>query len=307
MQSWSSTSVGVADLDDVLKLWHGAFGLDIIGQQQGADEELAGLWGLEASDISRQALLATPGKKTGMIHLVEFEHAGPAFRENVHKFDQCPKNLDVYVTDMPTRIEVLKSAGYTFQREPYNEMTAPDGTVFREIHMVGHDAINIVLIEIIGMPVPLTAKGFSAIGPVVTVVADVKTERDFYRDVLGLELLNDNLLEGPVVERMLELPPGGAMEISIWGTPDNPLGRLQLANYRGVNGNNIFPQAVPKQRGILQVSYEVKNLEETNKRLDDAGITWSNAGVRSTLLGEGPFIRFKTPAGFQINAFQPGS
>jgi len=304
MKSWLSTSVSVADLDEVLKLWHESFGLAIIEKMNGDDKDLTRLWGLSEGGIKQQAVLATPGVETGMIHFVEFEQPSAAFRENAGKFDLCPKNLDVYVKDMPERVEALRSAGYTFQQENYNEMTAPDGTVFREIHMSGHDAINIVLIEIMGMPLTFTEQGFAAMGPVVTVVNNVNTERDFYHDIIGLDLLNDNLLEGPVVENMLGLPAGGAMEISIWGEANNGFGRMQLVDYRGAVGTNLYPDAVPKQRGILQVCYETQNLAELTGRLDAADIAWTDAGELSVLQGEGQFIRFKSPVGFQIDAFQ---
>ena len=61
-----------------------------------------------------------------------------------------PKNLDIYVTDMPQRIDALKAAGRTFRNENFSEVTAPNGITFREIHMPGHDLINIVLLEILG-------------------------------------------------------------------------------------------------------------------------------------------------------------
>jgi catechol 2,3-dioxygenase-like lactoylglutathione lyase family enzyme len=304
MKSWSNVCVSVADLDEVLKLWAGIFGLEIVAQKDGSDEDLARLWGLDPADVSRQALLATPGQETGTIHFVEFDHPGPAFRENAQKFDLCPKNLDIYVSDMPARIEELKSAGYTFQKENFNEITAPDGIVFREIHMIGHDAINIVLMEIIGLPLPFSQKGYAAIGPVVTTVADAISERSFYRDIFGLELLNDNLLEGPMIERAFGLPPGTSMDMSIWGSKDNWFGRMQIVDYRGVDGSDIFPNSVPKQRGILQVSYATQDLAELIQRLDQAGIAWTDSGRLSTLPAQGRFIRFKSPAGFHVDVFE---
>ena len=97
MTSWTSVSVGVADLDEALNLWSGSFGLEVKAQKDGNDPELARLWGLAPDDIQRQALVGTPGVNTGLMHFVQFKNPGPAVREQAQAFDLCPKNLDIYV------------------------------------------------------------------------------------------------------------------------------------------------------------------------------------------------------------------
>jgi len=304
MTSWTSVSVGVADMDEALGLWSGSFGLVILAQKYGEDPELAQLWGLSPGDINRQALLGTPDADTGLIHLVQFNHPGPGVRDGAQVFDLCPKNIDVYVRDLPERVEELKSAGRSFHNENYSEISAPDGTVFREIHMQGHDAINIVLLEVIGLEMLFTREGYAAVGPLVTIVGNARAERKFYRDVMGMEVLNDNILEGPEIEQMIGLPPGSALDVSIWGTSGEALGQMEIIEYRGVAGNDLYPRAVPKQRGILHVSYAVENLADFTRLLDQAGIAWSDKGLRSILPGTGQFIRFQSPAGMRIEAFE---
>jgi catechol 2,3-dioxygenase-like lactoylglutathione lyase family enzyme len=311
MQSWTSVSVGVADLDETLDLWSGTFGLAILAQKYGEDPDLANLWGLSPDDIGRQALLGTPDADTGLIHLVQFNRPGPAVRDGAQVFDLCPKNIDVYVRDLPRRVEELKSDGRSFHNENYSEISAPDGTVFREIHMQGHDAINIVLLEVIGLELPFTQQGYAAVGPLVTIVGNAGAERRFYRDVMGLDVLNDNILEGPEIEQMIGLPPGSALDVSIWGRPGQALGQVEIIEYRGAEGNDLYSSAVPKQRGILHVTYAIEGLKDFTQLLDQSGIPWSDKGLRSILPGTGRFIRFQSPGGMHIEAFEisgmPGS
>ena len=304
MKSWTSVSVGVADLDEALNLWSGSFGLEVKTQKDGDDPALARLWGLAPDDIQHQALVGTPGVNTGLIHFVQFKNPGPAVREEAQAFDLCPKNLDIYVRDMPSRVLELKNSGHTFRNDNYSEVTAPDGTVFREIHLPGHDAINIVLLEVIGLELPFTPEGYAGIGPLITIVADAGAERAFYRDVLVLEVLNDNILEGPEIERMIGLPPGSALDVSIWGAAGEAFGQMEVINYRGSKGTDLYPRAVPKQRGILQTSYESKNLTDLTGKLDQAGIEWSDMGKYSVLYGSDRTIRFHSPAGLRIEVFQ---
>jgi catechol 2,3-dioxygenase-like lactoylglutathione lyase family enzyme len=304
MTSWTSVEVSVADLDEALALWSGFFGLEVKALSKGDDPELARLWGIRPDDIKRQALLGTPGADTGLIHFVQFSQPGPAVREGAEAFDLCPKNLDVYARDLPSRVEELKKGGYRFRNQDYSEVTAPDGTVFREIHLPGHDAINIVLLEVIGKALPFTPQGYAGVGPLITIVADAGAERGFYRDTLNLTVLNDNILEGPEIERMIGLPAGSALDVSIWGAEGEALGQMEVINYRGTEGQNLYPQAVPKQRGILQITYESENLSGLTGQLDQAGISWADLGKFSILSGSGRFIRFSSPAGLIIEVFQ---
>lgn len=304
MASWTSVSVSVANLDSVIELWHNTFGLEVFAEKRGADQELAELWGILPDDIRRQALLGTTGVATGRIHFVEFNDPGSAVRDGAQVFDQCPKNLDIYVRDMPSRVEELKAAGQTFRTDDFSAVTAPDGTVFREIHMVGHDAINIVLLEVIGLQLPFNEKGYAAVGPVITIIGDAVSERRFYRDVLGLNVLNDNILEGPEIERMIGLPPGSALDVSIWGVAGEAFGQMEIIEYRGVEGNNLYSKTVPKHRGILHVTYATQDLSKLIRVLEQAGIPWSEGGHRFILPGTGRFIRFHSPAGFRIEVFE---
>jgi catechol 2,3-dioxygenase-like lactoylglutathione lyase family enzyme len=103
MSSWTSVTVGVADLDHALDFWVNSFGFEVQGRKEGQDLDLAQLWDIQPGDIARQALLKTPGETTGMMHLVEFNNPDPPVREGAQVFDLCPKNLDIYVNDLPLR------------------------------------------------------------------------------------------------------------------------------------------------------------------------------------------------------------
>jgi len=291
-------------MDEVLALWSGFFGFQIYVQKEGEDPDLARFWGLSPKDIKRQALLGTPGANTGKVHFVEFNRPGPAVRDGADNFALCAKNLDVYAHDLPARVEELQAAGYHFNHQKCNEVTAPDGTVFREITLYGHDEINIVLLELVGMELPFTPQGYAGIGPVVGNVADAGTEREFFRDVIGMNVLYDSVLEGPELEHTFGLPPGSALSYSIWGDAGVAFGRVQIVNFRGVDGKNLYPAAIPKQRGILQTSYVEADLPRLIRILREAGVEWSEAGELSALPGSGRFIRFHSPAGLQINVFE---
>jgi catechol 2,3-dioxygenase-like lactoylglutathione lyase family enzyme len=299
--AFSSVTVGVADMDGARLLWVDTFGMEVVADLQGPDAGIARLWGIEADDIAQQLLLRTGNSRYGMLHLVEFESPDPPVRRGAAVFDQCPKNLDIYVDDLPKRVAELKAAGRSFRNDNYSEVTAPNGITFREIHMPAHDDINVVLLQVIGRDYPFSAQGYAAVGPLITIVGDADAEKQFYQDVFGLQILSDNVLDGPEIERMVGLPPGAALDVSIWGREDQPMGQMELIDYRGVDGNNLYPLAKPKALGILHITYVTDDLLSFKAHLDGLGIGWSSYGRVDTLMGSGEAISVVSPAGLRID------
>lgn len=300
LSSWSAVTVGVGDLDEALELWVTDFGFVVDGTRDGPDPSLAFAWGIEADDIKRQALVRSRNTRHGMVHLVEFSDPSPTVRSGAQVFDLLPKNLDVYVDDMPGRIAELRERGHTFRNDTYSEVTAPSGITFREMHMPGHDDINIVLLEILDDAEPLRQDGIAGVGPLILIVGDAAKEREFFQRVMRTRKLTDNVLKGPEVEKMVGLPPGAALDVSIWGKQTQPYGQIEVIEYRGVDGENRYPRARPKSRGILHVSYVVSTLEPMKRLLDQHRIDFSEHGTLETLFGTGAAMSFFTPAGFRI-------
>ncbi len=302
MTPFSTVTVGVASLDEALDLWAGTFGLSVAERRDGPDEALARLWDIEALDISRQALVTTPGETVGRLHLVEFVDPDPPVRAGAAVFDSCPKNLDVYVRDMPAQFAALKAAGTAFRNDTYSDVTAPNGIRFREIHMPAHDAINVVLLELVGKAMTFSDAGYAGIGPLITIVPDAAAEKAFYQGVIGLDILSDNILAGPEIEKMVGLPPGAALNVSIWGKAGVDLGQIEIIEYQGVRGADLYPRARPKALGILHVTYHVAELDALLNRLKAAGTSCEGHGRVDTLAGVGETVSFRTPSGFRIEA-----
>ncbi|MBQ87058.1 MAG: hypothetical protein CMQ16_11720 [Gammaproteobacteria bacterium] len=93
-----------------------------------------------------RAKVRSAGAENGGMHLVEWDVAAESVRAEAQVFDLCPKNLDIYVDDLPVRMAQLTEQGVVFRNEHYSEAVSPDGVHFREIHLAGHDDINIVLL-----------------------------------------------------------------------------------------------------------------------------------------------------------------
>lgn len=300
MNAFTSVVVGVADLEQALALWRGEFGLTVVARKEGDDPELTRLWKLEPGDIRRQALLATPGCRFGMVHFVEFHEPERPVRAGAASTDCCPKNLDVYADDLPGKVQQLVGRGRRFRNPDYSEVTAPSGVRFREAHMPAHDDINVVLLEVLGQDTPYSTQGYAAVGLLIAIVPDAGREKRFLREALGLDLLAENLLQGPEVEKMIGLPSGAALDASIWGQTDNPLGQIEIIEYRGAAGANLYPRARPKALGILHASFAARDLGAVRHQLGEQNIAIVEHGYVATLALQGDTISIQSPAGMRI-------
>lgn len=304
--AFAHATVGVADLTTALAFWTETFGLGIRARRDGADPSLESLWALPAGEVRRQALVSTPGARAGALHLVEFAHPAPPVRTGAAATDRLPKNLDLYTRDLPARHRELEAAGHAF-RSPWGEMPGPDGLRFREVHMAGHDGLNVVLLEIIGpgYDTPLSPRGYAAVGPLVTIVPDMAAESRFYASVLGLDVTLEMLLKGPAIERTVGLPPGAGLDLRVFGDPGEPLGRVEVIEYQGAPGADLYPRARPPATGILHVNYRVEDLGPVRAALAAGGVAWQEHGSVPALYGTGPVLSCRTPAGLRLE-FQGG-
>ena len=304
MMPWSHLVVGVADLNVALKLWVDEFGFEIVDQKSGSDEDFARLWGLEANDIAEQALIRCPGLSSGMVHFVQFNNPDEPVRQGAEVFDSCPKNLDIFVDDLPEKFEYFANKGWRFRSDNYSEVSTDSGITFREIHIPSHDDLNIVLLQIVGDERQYNQRGFAGIGPAISVVPDAAVEAEFYQETLNLDMTYENYLDGPEIEKMIGLPSGAGLDIKILGHPEIDCGRLELVAYKGVAGNNLYPKAKPKALGFLSMFFKAPSLGDVRQRLSASGTACREIPSGNTLFSQGPLLSFYAPSGFQVFVFE---
>lgn len=296
--------IGVGCVDEALALWRDQLGLDVVLRSDGPDDGLAALWGLKKHRVIDQAVLQTPGESAGRVHMVQFDPRPHSVRDGANAFDRCPKNLDIHARDLPQRMGELRAGGGRFHTQQCTTTTAPDGTRFREVHMPIHDDINAVLLEVLDEPMPFSSKGYAGVSPLITVVADADAEKAFYTDVLGLTCQSDHVLGGEEIERMIGLPPGTSLDVSIWGNDDAILGALEIVCYRGVSGRNLFSRARPPARGILRMALTTTSLTDWCSHLGAHRIAFNYHGTVTTALGEVSALSFTTPGGLVIEVHE---
>ena len=300
LTAWSWVSIGTSDVAAACHFWVDMLGFECIDRAEGDDPGLRQHWQLTDRQIRRQVMLRSPGAACGAIHLVEYDTAAATVRQDAAVFDLCPKNLDIYVDDLPLRMAELTARGVRFRNEQYSEAVSPDGVHFREIHLAGHDDINIVLLQIMGDGALPTESGFYGVGPLVCIVEDSAAEKVFYRDVVGLSLAHDNVLAGPEIEQMIGLPAGCALEVSIWAQMGQPLGEVELVTYQGTQGANRYPRAVPGARGVTHLNWWVEDMAAWKDHLVQLNVPFNRSRLSGRLMQSRESVRLHSPAGLSI-------
>ena len=79
-----------------------------------------------------------------------------------------------------------------------------------------------------------------------------------------------------------------------------PYGQIEIIDYRGVVGSNLYPRARPKARGILHVTYAVPSLDDWQARLDELRIEYEVQTGVELIHGAGPVLALSSPAGFRV-------
>jgi len=299
--------ISVTDMDQALDLWATRFGMEVVVRRRGEDHGLSRLWGLSDSDIVDQALLVTPGRRQGGIHLVRFRQPGPAVREGAAPTDLVPKSVDIAVHDIQSRFAELEAAGFKFRSKIGRFET--DGIVVHEVHMNGPEAVNIVFLEMEGKPEHVSAKGYGVAPQVIATTPDNLGEKAFFELVLGLDETSYHRFSGPEVERTIGLPPGGALDVRIFGDSDYDYGRLEIVQYEGVKSKDLYSRATPPARGFLSVTFFVKDIGDVLLRATSlqqsrgAGAMRApprDHGVIDTIFGQVRLATLISPAGLVV-------
>lgn len=299
--------VSVANLTEALQLWRDRFGMTVVLHRQGRDPGLSKVWALDGDGIVDQALLLTPGMAQGGLHLVQFAKPGPTVREGASPTDLCPKSIDIAVHDIQSRYAELEAAGYRFRSRIGRFET--DGIVVHEVHLPGPEDVNLVFLEQEGKPEPVSARGYGVSPQVIATSPDNRREKQFFEEVLGMDQASYHRFGGPEVERTIGLPPGGQLDVRIFGDGDYDYGRLEIVQYEGVDSTDLYPRAQPPARGFLGVSVYCPDITATLQRARALQASFGTAGAREpldhgvieTLFGRHRMASLHSPAGLRID------
>jgi catechol 2,3-dioxygenase-like lactoylglutathione lyase family enzyme len=137
-------------------------------------------------------------------------------------------------------------------------------------------------------------------------VADLERALGFYRDLLGLEIVSDEELEGEALERVVGLT-GARLRVVELALGDGRL--LELIEYRHPRSAPLPEGATPADVGAHHLALLVADADAAYARLSAAGIRFTTAPEE---IAGGPFAGTRTtycfdPDGLPVELWQPPS
>jgi len=168
------------------------------------------------------------------------------------------------------------------------------------VHMNSPESVNIVFLEQEGKPEHVSAKGYGVAPQVIATTPDNLGEKAFFEQILGLDETSYHRFSGPEVERTIGLPPGGALDVRIFGDSAYDYGRLEIVQYEGVRSNDLYPRAVPPARGFLSVTFFVKDVDDIIRRKGAMRTAPRDHGVTESIFGRARMVTLVSPAGLVV-------
>ena len=90
------------------------------------------------------------------------------------------------------------------------------------------------------------------------------------------------------------------LDLHLLGNPDNLFGRMELIEYTGVNGADLFPRLLAPATGILNCGFKLSGIEEFRNRAIAAGFSVTEHTLSDLIFGSGVLLSLISPAGFRL-------
>jgi catechol 2,3-dioxygenase-like lactoylglutathione lyase family enzyme len=170
---------------------------------------------------TRVAMCGEPGTPVGRILLVEYSGArGPAVRRPGDRTTRGYWNLNFYVDDIHATTRELRAEGFEFWSDPRSHRVGDSAGIATEVVFEAPDGVAINLVQPEGGPDTFTGRvlaevhrhgktrtGFTPVATSAHCVRDCERAAAFYRDVLGMRIVLDEVLGKPETNHYLARPP----------------------------------------------------------------------------------------------------
>ena len=277
--------VGVTSLSEATSFYDEIMGLDALWTGALEGESFTKHWGLPQGTSAKAALIGLEPEEYGRILLVECDGAdqqiirGPSTRSISGHY-----NLNFHVEDCFAAVDALRGKGIEFWSEPVK----PDidesqgGTVEALFDGPGGVAIN--LVELTGggantsigqMRAQLanhaqSRAGFTPVATSTHAPKDGDPAVAFYRDVLGMNVVIDQVLGNPATNAMLGRPEDAQSRI-VFLEAGHVFGKIVLSVPVNYDVEDGVPRAVLPNIGYIAQSYVVPDLSGAVAQTKDLG------------------------------------
>jgi catechol 2,3-dioxygenase-like lactoylglutathione lyase family enzyme len=206
----------VKDLNAARRVYETGLGLECAGEETAAD-----FCGLKNARMSR---FVRAGEKYGCVDLVENPAADRAIRDKARAWDYGILTLNYRTNNAREAVKLMESAGC----EPVSEILSYNvGKPMEELMMNTPSGERLTIIQI-GDATDEKPFFKEALATVGMVVPAMQAAKDFYTNVLGLEMAITFQAAGSPFDKLLGAPAGMSLDFATLTSDGNWTGKVEL-------------------------------------------------------------------------------
>jgi len=301
-------TVAVSDLTRSRAFYENTFDYVCHGEGAIAGPALESLWNMPPGLEGHCAVLGPEGATTGLLRLVQFNQPG----QQIWGDYSTPQNrghyaLNIRVPEIRAAMQRLQDNGGRAKSEPNYWTVSPDISAWDSLSY-DPDGTVVDVFELEVAPGSLLDDydgRCSALQTVAMHVADARQSARFYA-ALGFRPMYDKLIEG--MEDFFKLPKGTALHnINLVMPGGANIGRIEIAQYVGWQGESLRDVATPPNLGILSLSMATDDLQATERLLYSIGAEALSNPVEASMpvLGTVKARTYYGPDGEVLEFYQP--
>ena len=233
-------------------------------------EKVTGISGVKF----RRITLQREGVDTGKIVLLKF--SSPQSRP--FPLDRKQYDLGLYdfgfeSADIDKTYALLIKKGYTFD-STVQPVIAQGNTVAREASIQAPEGVRIMLVQVFYKPSATQKEEeliTSEMEHVVIVAKDREKSVRFYRDILGLKVIFDNVLEGEQLDQIVRLSRA-KLNVYLLGKENVNAGKVEIIQYLSHEGRPLPKDTSLSDCGLRFISFRVDDMDKAYSLLRGKGI-----------------------------------
>lgn len=252
--------ISVRDLSESVAFYRDNFGMSEVTDYALDSATINQLWDLPPGTTGHATLLKTE-EQTSLLELIEFKpHSDKFIREIGNTRDYGLFSIAFRAKNVAAACDRFKQQGYQFICPPITYTPNWVPVTVKEAIMVSPNGIPIALIERLTEPIPEFEGEFSIILDSSQTVADLDAVTQFYVDVLGLNLVFDQVLPPGMIDDILNFPQGTESRMAFLTQPGSKTPLLELIQ-SSVEGKYLSDIAKPPNLGLFAIAFATDNLK----------------------------------------------
>ena len=265
-------TLGVQDINRSVKFYNDAFQFVEKGRGTIDTKELGKAWRIPAGLKGTCAVIGPQGIDAGVLRLVQFDKPGERiWGDYSRKQDLGHYAVNFRAKDIKKLWPQLLKLG-AIEKSPPTFWTINEQLSAWDSMCFDPDGVLLDIFQVEGNAKEALGEQRVEVSEVQTMaihVSDALRSKAFYEG-LEFSILYEKVVEN--MESFFGLPQGTKLHnVNLMKHGTSPNGRIELAQYVGYPGKPVGDRAVPPNLGVLSISFETDNLDETGRLVKKLG------------------------------------